>query len=78
MLYLKGGRSMDEVKIESKPTRKFVSALVKMFVRKKFGYDVIVDLGGFRTTIIDEKVHIHLDVDLDMSPEEFKKLNTNP
>ncbi len=65
---------MDEMKIESNFTTGLVSKLVEMIVRKKFGYDVDVTLNKFRTTVIEEKTHIHLDIELDLSKEELNKL----
>ena len=53
---------MDEMKLESKPIRGLASKAIRLFVRKKTGYDVEVDLGEFRTTVIDGKAHIHLNV----------------
>ncbi len=65
---------MDEMKIESNFTTGLVSKLVEMVVRKKFGYDVDVTLNKFRTTVIEEKTHIHLDIELDLNKEELNKL----
>ncbi len=65
---------MDEMKIESNFTTGLVSKLVEMVVHKKFGYDVDVTLNKFRTTVIEEKTHIHLDIELDLSKEELNKL----
>ncbi len=60
---------MDEMKIESKFTTGLVSKFVRRVVRNKLGYDVDIQLNGFRTTIIDEKTHVHLDVDLELSKD---------
>lgn len=65
---------MDEMKIESKPMAKFVSRFVKRAIRKKYGYNIDIWLNHFRTTILDEKTHVHLDVDLELSKEELNKL----
>ena len=65
---------MDEVKIKSKLATGLVSKIVKLFVHNKLGYDVDIQLNEFRTTIIDEKTHVHLDVDLDLSKDELDKL----
>lgn len=65
---------MDEMKIESKFTTAIVSKLVKKGVKKKFGYDIDVRLNNFRTTVLDEKTHVHLDVDLELSKEDLNKL----
>lgn len=65
---------MDEMKLESKFTTGLVSKIVKRAIRKKLGYDVDIQLNGFRTTVIDEKTHVHLDVDLDLNKDELNKL----
>ncbi len=65
---------MDEMKIESKFTTGLVSKIVRGTVRKKLGYDVDIQLNKFRTTIIDEKTHVHLDVDLELNKDELNKL----
>lgn len=62
---------MDEMRFESKLTRAIVSKLVKKGIKKKFGYDVDVDLNNFRTTVIDGKTHVHLDVDLELNEKDF-------
>lgn len=65
---------MDEMKLESKLTRGLASKVIKWFIRNKTGIDVEVDLGAFRTTIIDGKAHVHLDVDLELNKDELEKL----
>ena len=65
---------MDEMKFESKFTTAIVSKLVERGFRNKLGYDVDVQLNKFRTTILDEKTHVHLDVDLELSKEDLNKL----
>lgn len=62
------------MKIESKFTRGIVSKFIKKIVRDKLGYNIDVQLNKFRTTVIDEKIHVHLDVELDLSKEELDKL----
>lgn len=62
------------MKIESKFTRGIVSKFIKKIVRDKLGYNIDVQLNKFRTTVIDEKTHVHLDVELDFSKEELDKL----
>lgn len=65
---------MDEMKIESKFIAKRVSKAIRRFVLKKFGYDVDVILNGFRTTVIDGKTHVHLDIDFEVEKEELDKI----
>jgi len=65
---------MDEMKIESKFTAGIVSKLVSMAVRRKLGCIVDVQLNAVRTTVIDGKTHVHLDVDAELSKDELNKL----
>ncbi len=65
---------MDEMKIESKFMRGLASRFVRKAVRDKTGLDVDIQLNGFRTTIIDEKTHVHLDVDLELTKEQLNEL----
>ena len=65
---------MDEMKIESKFMRGIVSRFIEKVMRDKLGYNLDVQLNKFRTTVIDEKTHVHLDIELDLSKEELDKL----
>lgn len=65
---------MDEMRLESKFTTGLVSKIARKVVRDKLGYDIAIQLNGLRTTIIDEKTHVHLDVDLELTKEELDKL----
>ena len=56
---MKGVRSMDEMKIQSK----FMTGLVSRIVKKVL-----------RTKVIDDKTHVHLDLDADLTKEELNKL----
>lgn len=72
--YRKGVRSMDEMKIESKFMTGIVSKIAKKVVRNKLGCDMDIQLNGLRTMIIDEKTHVHLDLDIELTKEELNKL----
>ena len=62
------------MKIESKFMTGIVSKFVKKAVRKNLGYNMEIQLNGFRTTVLDGKTHVHLDVDLELTQEELNKL----
>lgn len=62
------------MKIESKFITGIVSKIAKKVVRDKLGYNIDVQLNGLRTTVIDDKTHVHLDVDLELTKEELNKL----
>lgn len=65
---------MDEMKIESKFMRGLASRFIRKAVRDKTGLDMYIQLNGFRTTIIDDKTHVHLDVDLELTKEQLSEL----
>lgn len=65
---------MDEMKLESKWARGLASKAIKRFVRSKLGYDAEIDLRAFRTTVIDGKAHVHLEVDFELNKDELDKL----
>lgn len=62
------------MKIESKFITRIVSKIAKKVVRDKLGYNIDIQLNGLRTTVIDDKTHVHLDVDLELTKEELNKL----
>lgn len=62
------------MKLESKWTRGIASLFIRKALRNKFGYDVDVQLNHFRTTVLEDKAHVHLDVDLELSKEQLDKL----
>lgn len=65
---------MDEMKIGSKFTTGIISKLVSMVIRKKFGYDVQLNLNEVIATVNDGKMHVHLDVDAKLTKEELNKI----
>ena len=62
------------MKIESKFITGIVSKIAKKVVRDKLGYNIDIQLNGLRTTVIDDKTHVHLDVDFELTKEELNKL----
>ncbi len=68
---------MDEMKIGSKFTTSIISKLVIMAIRKKFGYKIELKLNEVEATVIDEKIHVHLDVDAELDKEELMKILKN-
>lgn len=65
---------MDEMKIESKFMTKLVSKIARKVVRNKTGYDIDIQLNGMRTTFLDDKMHVHLDLDVELSKEELNNI----
>ena len=77
----RGLRVMDEMKISSKFTRMLLSKLAKGVLHKKLGYNVDIQLNELNASISDEKAHVHVSIDADMSKEELmiilKKIGLN-
>ena len=65
---------MDEMKINSKFTRMLLSKLAKGVLHKKLGYNVDIQLNELNASISDEKAHVHVSIDADMSKEELMKI----
>lgn len=65
---------MDEMRLESKFMTGIASKFIKKAVCEKLGYNMEVQLNGFRTTVLDDKTHVHLDVDLELTKEELSKV----
>lgn len=65
---------MDEMKIASKFGTYLVSKVIRKAIKKQVGYDVDIRLNDFRAYLADEKMQIHLDIDAELNPDEFKKI----
>ena len=65
---------MDEMRLESKFTTVIASKLAAKLVRDKLGYDVDIRLNRLRTTVLEDKMHVELNVDLELTKEELDKL----
>ena len=65
---------MDEMKISSKFTRMLLSKLAKGVLHKKLGYSVDIQLNELNASISDEKAHVYVSIDADMSKEELMKI----
>lgn len=50
------------------------SKLAEKLVRDKLGYDVDIRLNRLRTTVLEDKMHVELNVDLELTKEELDKL----
>ena len=65
---------MDEMNIISKFTTALVSKAAKVIIKKKLGVDMDIWLKEMKVTINDGNTHAHLDIDVELSKEELKKL----
>ena len=62
------------MRIESKFTTMIASKLAEKVVRDKLGYDVDIRLNRLRTMVMEEKMHVELNLDLELTKEELNKL----
>ena len=65
---------MDEMKIASKFLRGAVSKAMELALKVKFGYKTNIQLNEFNVKVTDEKAHVHLNIDADMSQAELNKV----
>ena len=66
---------MDQMKIESKWLKGALSKFASNFLRNKSGCETNVKLNEFGVVATENgTVHLHLNVDADISQEEFDKL----
>lgn len=62
---------MDEVKIVYKFTNGIISKMINMVLRRKLGYEINIRLNQITVTIIEGKIHVHLDADAELEKEEL-------
>lgn len=65
---------MDEMNIISKFTTALVSKAAKVNIKKKLGVDMDIWLKEMKVTVNDGTTHAHLDIDVELSKEELKKI----
>ena len=66
---------MDELRIRTKLMKGILSKLIETLIRKKTGYKIKVRLNDIDVVIDDDIAHVHIDVDGDISVDEFKKIS---
>lgn len=65
---------MDEMNIISKFTTAIVSKVAKVVIKKKLGVNMDIWLKEMKITVNDGNTHAHLDIDVELSKDELKKL----
>ena len=65
---------MDEMNIISKFTTARVSKAAKVIIKKKLGVDMDIWFKEMKVTVNDGTTHAHLDIDVELSKEELKKI----
>ena len=48
--------------------------LISRKIRKQYGYKIDIYFSEIKMDMMDGQTHLHMNVDLDMSSDEFKKL----
>ena len=64
---------MDEMKIVSKFTTGIISRMLKAYLKKKFGYDIDIQLNEFKAVVANGRSTVHLDIDACMGADEMDK-----
>lgn len=72
----KGETEMDELKfkLSTKFMRGIIASILSKVISKKFGYDVDIQINEIALNTVDGKVKIHVDVDGEVSNDEFKNI----
>lgn len=67
---------MDELKfnLTTKFMRNMLAKLVSRKIKKQYGYKVDIYFSEIKMDMLDGQTHLHVNVDLDMNSDEFKKL----
>lgn len=65
------------MKIGSKFVTSVISKVVKGLLKKKFEYDVDIQLNELNITFTDGKAHVHLNADAELNKDELMKILKN-
>jgi len=67
---------MDEMKLKlsTRFMRGVLAKLVSRKIKKQYGYKIDIYFSEIDLDMQDGQTHLHLNVDLDLSSDEFKKL----
>lgn len=67
---------MDEMRLSltTRFMRGMLARVISRKIKKKYGYKVDICFGEIDLSMIDGKTHLHLNVDVDLNSEEFKKI----
>lgn len=67
---------MDEMRLNltTKFMRGVLAKLVSRKIKKQYGYKIDIHFSEIKMDMMDGQTHLHVNVDLDMSSDEFKKL----
>ena len=65
---------MDELKIETTFTRRLIAKLLAKSIKKRYGYDISINLDSFSVTVVGDVAHVSLSADADIPTKEITKI----
>lgn len=65
---------MDQLKLETKLTKLIIAKVLQKSIKKKYGYDINIELNDFNATVIDGEAKISLSANARMSADDLPKL----
>jgi len=67
---------MDEMKLKlsTRFMRGVLAKLISRRVKKVYGYKIDIFFSEIDLDMLDGQTHVHMNVDLDLSSDEFKKI----
>ena len=65
---------MDQLNLQTKLMRGLASKALEAVIRKKVGYNVVLDISKIQVTVSDDNAHLSLALDADMDISEFEKI----
>ena len=65
---------IDEMKIGTGFMKGMVSKILNLTLKRKLGYDIGIRLNDFNVKVTEERAHVHLNIDADMTQEELTKI----
>ena len=70
---------MDEMKLSlsTKFMRGVLAKLISRHIKKKYGYKVDIHFSEIDLEMVDGQTHVHVNADLELSSDEFKKIMKN-
>lgn len=68
---------MDELKIKlttNKIAKGLLTTILNKVIHKKLGYNIDIQISDVDVTVVDGKVHLHINADAETTKDEFMKI----
>ena len=67
---------MDELKLNlsTKFMRGMLAKIISKSIKKKYGHKIDIYFSEMKLDMVDGQTHLHVNVDLELDSDEFKKL----